>query len=135
MSTTTWSKTETKRRLTVGAKAARKACRQRHNNTRVEVGIRLIPTNTLTPPVTKAEAYALCYPDGDDLAHHYYRDQCHGLVGPGDVVHLYVSEPVQYIGDEPYLDDIVVVWLGVGEHEPRVIDPRFVSFEGEAVLR
>lgn len=131
----TWSKTETKRRLTVGAKLARKACGQRHNNTRVEVGTRLIPTTSTTPPHTRTEADALCYPDGDDLDTMWYReDLLDGLVAPGDVLHFYVSESCAP-GDWPELFDIVVVWLGYGEMEPRVIDPRFVSYDGQPIPR
>jgi hypothetical protein len=112
----------------MAAKLARQAAGQRHNNTRVDVGIRMMPQTTATPPATKADAEALCYPAGDDLDGMWFRDQLlDGILVSGDVLHLYVFEHAAP-GDEAYLDDIVCVWMGYGEHEPQIIDPRFVTF-------
>jgi hypothetical protein len=130
MSTTTWTKTEAKRRLTVAAGLARRAIGQRAKNTRVEVGERICPTNTTFPPITAVEAAELCYGgETDDLRNMWFRDEYARIARPGDVLHLYVSEPTRP-GDEPYLEDVVVVWLGHGVYEPRVIDTRFVKYEG-----
>ena len=127
---TTWTKTEAKRRLTIAAGLARRAIGQSAKNTKVEVGERVISTNTLTPPATHAEAAELCYGgEIDDLQEMWSRDDFAAVTQPGDVVHLYVSEPTRP-GEWPELCDIVVVWLGYGEHEPRVIDTRFVKYAG-----
>jgi len=82
---------------------------------------------TATPPASHAEAYGLCYPDGDDL------DDIGGdsvaCVEPGAVLHLYFEAnrgTIEY--PEWELDDIVVVWVGTDEHEPRVIDTRFARY-------
>lgn len=123
--TASWSKTRARRELGTAARLAREVCRQ-PRNVRVEIGTRVIHQNSQTPPATAEEARELAYPEGDDLRHHEYLDQFAEIVAPGDVLHMYVSESCAP-GDEPYLCDIVVVWIGVGDEPTRVIDPRFVT--------
>jgi hypothetical protein len=125
---TTWTKTETLRRLREASKLARRQCGM-HARVKTEIGGRIIPANTEVPPLTRDEATVLCYPEGDDLKDYSDREDAAKWVRPGEVVHVYVSEAPTYFGEEPYLCDAVVVWLGFGEFEPRIIDTRFVRYE------
>ena len=121
MTDSTWTKTETIRRLREASKLARRQCGM-HPRVKTEIGGRVIPSSTMVPPLTRDEATVLCYPEGDDLSDYSDREDAAKWVRPGEVVHVYVSEAPEYFGGDAYLCDAVVVWLGYGEHEPRVID-------------
>lgn len=114
------TKTEKVKRLRALAAEIKPTLRCPRNG-RVEIGHRITPTATLTPPVTYDEARGLAYPEHDDL--NWFGPLTGDLV-EGAVLHLYFTEP----GPWGELLDVVVVWVGTAEHPARIIDPRFIKY-------
>lgn len=137
-----WSRTESLRRITVAAKAARKVAHL-PRNAKLEIGSRVIPTNSLVAPTATSEASDLGYPEGDDLVDMWlggkdYLSLAEHFDGiEGAVLHFYFYcnyEPPGW-GCEWQLEDVVVVWLGFGDEDARVIDTRFVRYPDNPTAR
>jgi hypothetical protein len=121
-----WTVTETRRRLTLAAKAARAfSTMGLGDNYKVEIGTRRLPVAYNHRP-SAAEVWAT-ENDGDDLADFIGprdlkakdRDSEHyaQVFTPGAVVHLYFTSP----GEWGELVDVITVWLGYGDAEPEVV--------------
>lgn len=111
--------TETHRRLRAGVKEIRRTDPGIGNGLRIEVHTREIPMTASTPE----EAFANCWPEGDDL-----RDFCDWQNAhrepqfrqDGAIVHIAFSTT----GAWGELIDTRVVWLGTADHAPVVLDRR-----------
>lgn len=124
--TTTFTKTEAERRLRLAAGIARKTLR-RPTNARCEIGERFIKSIIDHVPTTVAEASAACYPDDDDLVGNDSIKSYARFLSVGEVVHVYCYELIGF--GEWGLYDVACVWVGNAEHEPCLIDSRFVKYD------
>jgi len=93
----------------------------------IEIGLRELPQRSFVPPLSRDEAIALCFPDGDDVASHCSLEEYARDAHDGDVLHLYVHDSMGMNGE---LKQVIVVWLGTDAYEPRIIDPAFRQFYG-----
>lgn len=111
--------TETHKRLRAGVAEVRRIDPDISTRLRIEVQTREIPVTAST----SEEAFANCWPEGDDL-----RDLCEWGTAQrepqfrqdGAIVHIAFSTT----GDWGELVDTRVVWLGTEDHEPVVLDRR-----------
>lgn len=121
-----FSNSEATRRIRYAAKLARQAAKVAPN-TRAEMGTRVKPQRRKAAPTTRRAAMMACHPKDDDLVDQVHIDtaaRTDEVREPGAVVHLYLHGA----GRDGELEDVVVVWMGTPEDEPRVIDPRFVDY-------
>lgn len=118
---TTFTKTETLRRLRLLAAEARDAS-YNARTAPTEVGLRTRPIVSATVPTQRG-----CYPPDDDLSENISFKQAAtdpDVATYGSVVHLYISRCCGFVGGTPdyELDTVAVGWLGTPNTDPVLID-------------